>query len=90
MQMIIFGGMPYTRVDRYRTHTPSLFGGCLRLGCTRVWNRVVGQAFSLSNDTESAVATMLKQVGSSDAARFAERCARLYLGFMEGVLYGSV
>ena len=49
-----------------------------------------GQAFSLSNDTESAVASMLLQVGSSDPAGLVERCARLSFGMVEKVLHGSV
>ena len=47
---------------------PSRSVGGLRLGCARLCGtgRVMedeGQAFSLSNDTESAVASMFKQVG---------------------------
>ena len=49
-----------------------------------------GQAFSLSTDTELAVASMLKQVGSSDPDKSAENCAFISFDFMEEVLHGSV
>ena len=76
-----FGGVPCTRVDRYQAPHPrlSICGWLVALVCEALWHWVVKevcQVFSLSNNTESAAASMLKQCAPVPC-RLVERCARL-------------
>ena len=65
-----FGGVLCTRVVPYRASSSrlSVCGWLAARVCEALRCRVVeeeGQAFSLSNDTDSAVASVLKQIGGS-------------------------
>ena len=87
-----FVGMLRTRVDRYRVPHPDLVlwvssGSGVRYFVVRV---LCGRGIRHSvcqNDTELAVASMLKQVYHD---RLVEHCVLAPFGIMEEVLYGSV
>ena len=89
-----FGGMPCTRLVRYRAPTPrlSVCGWLAAQVCEAFRNRVMeeeGQVFSLSNDTESTMASMFKQVGCQvSLGRWS--AAHFPCKTMEEVFFGSV